>query len=84
MRKMTTSLIETCIAKFLFHQHLTPHTFTGNALAELLLCRRPRSLLDVVRHDLSTTVLQYQESQKELHDDHTRASRFDIGDSVFV
>ena len=31
MRMMTTGTIETCIAKFLFHQHLTPHTSTGNA-----------------------------------------------------
>ena len=53
---MSTGPIETTIAKFLFHQHLTPTTTTGNAPAELLLGRHPRSLLDVVRPDLSKTV----------------------------
>ena len=65
MRKMTTSPIETHIVSFLFHQHLTPHTSTGNSHAQLLLGRRPCSLLDIVRPDLSRTVRQHQESQKQ-------------------
>ena len=84
MRKMATGPIETRIAKLLFHQHLTPTTTTGNALAELLLGRRPRSLLDVVRPDLSKTVRQQQESQKQCHDDHATVISFEVGDTVFV
>ena len=49
LRKTSEGSIETRIAKFLFHQRLTPHTSTGNSPAELLMGRRPRSLLDVVR-----------------------------------
>ena len=56
MRKMATGPLETRIAKFLFHQHPTPTTTRGNAPAELLIGRRPRSLLDVMRPDLSYTV----------------------------
>ena len=84
MRKMATGPIETRIAKFLFHQHLMPTTITGNAPAELLLGRRPHSLLDVVRPDLSKTVRQRQESQEQCHSDHAKTRSFEIGDSVFV
>ena len=56
MRKMATGPLEGRIAKFLFDQHVTPTTTTGNVPAELLPARRPRSLLDVVRPDLSKTV----------------------------
>ena len=55
MRTMTTGPIGTQTAKFLFHQHLTPHTYTGNSPAELLLGRGPCSLLDIVRPDLLRT-----------------------------
>ena len=84
MRKTSEGSLETRIAKFLFHQRLTPHTSTGNSLAELLMGRRPRSLLDVVRPDLSKTVRQHQESQKRQHDRHAKTWQFSIGDSVFV
>ena len=46
--------------------------------------RRPRSLLDVVRPDLSNSVRQHQESQKRQHDRHAKTQQFCIGDSVFV
>ena len=36
-RKTSEGSIKTRIAKFLFHQRLTPHTSTGNSPAELLL-----------------------------------------------
>ena len=49
-----------------------------------LLGRRPRSLLDVVRPDLSKTVRQRQKSQKQGHDDLDKARSFEVGDSVFV
>ena len=84
MRKMASSPIEAHIAKFLFHQHLTPHTSTRNSPAELLMGRRPRSLLDVVLPDLSTTVRQQQERQKLQHDRHIKVRKFSEGDSVFM
>ena len=84
MGKMTSGPNRTQITKFLFHQHLTPHTSIGNSPGELLLGRRPRSLLDFVRPDLSRTVRQHQEIQKQLYDSHARARKFSAGDSVFV
>ena len=84
MRKMSTGPNETRTARFLFNQRLTPATTTGIAPAELLLGRRPRSLLNVVRPDLSKTVRQHQESQKHSHDDHAKVRSFKVGDSVFV
>ena len=80
MKKMSTRPIETRIAQFLFNQHLTLATATGNAPAELLLGRRPRSLLDAVRPDLSKTVRQRQMSR----DDHVKVRSVEIGDCVFV
>lgn len=67
MRRMINGPTETRITKFLFHQHLTPHTSTENSLAELLLGQRPCSMLDVVRPGLSRTVRQHQDSQKQKH-----------------
>ena len=84
MRKMSTGPIETRIAKFLFNYRLTAHTTTGNSPAELLLGRRPRSLLDVVRPDLSRTVRQQQEKQMQEHDGNVKARMFKEGDQVFV
>ena len=46
--------------------------------------RRPRSLLDVVRPDLSKTVRQHQESQKRQHDRHAKTRQFNIGEAVFI
>ena len=83
-KKSSEGSIETRIAKFLFHQRLTPHTSTGNSPAELLMGRRPRSLLDVVRPDLSKTVRQHQESQKRQHDRHAKTRQFGMGDAVFI
>ena len=83
-KKSSEGSTETRIAKFLFHQRLTPHTSTGNSPAELLMGRRPRSLLDVVRPDLSKTVRQHQESQKRQHDRHAKTRQFSMGDTVFI
>ena len=80
VKKMATGPIETRVARFLFNQHLTPPTTSGNAPAKLLLGQHLRSLLDVVRPDLSKSVRLRQES----HDDHVKARKFEIGDSVFV
>ena len=78
-KKSSEGSTETRIARFLFHQRLTPHTSTGNSPAELLMGRRPRSLLDVVRPDLSKTVRQHQESQKRQHDRHAKSRQFEHG-----
>ena len=58
MKKMSSGPIKIRIASFLFNQHLTSTTTTGNTPAELWPGQRPCSLLDGVRPDLSKTVRQ--------------------------
>ena len=84
MKKMISGPMETRVAKFLFHYRLTPHSTTGCSPAELLLHRRPRSLLDVIRPKVDDRVRHSQEKQKVHHDAHASARGFKLNDPVFV
>ena len=84
MKKITAGSVETRVARFLFQYRLTPHASTGRPPAELLLGRRPRSLLDNLKPDVSAHVRRQQEHQKLHHDTHTSDRQFDVGDQVFV
>lgn len=84
MRKMTSGSMESRVAKFLFHYRLTPHSSTGQPPAELLLGRRPRSLLDALRPKVSSQVRRSQERQKTQHDIHSSVRMFKPSDSVFI
>ena len=83
MRKSNEPL-DIRMAKFLFTYRLTPHPATGVAPSELLLSRRPRSLLDLVKPDVSSKVRLHQERQKLSHDQKVRSRRFDKGDEVLA
>ena len=48
--------IQTRLSKFLMWYRLTPHSTTGIAPAELLFGCRPRSVLDLIKPDLSSKV----------------------------
>ena len=48
--------LETRLSKFLLWYQLTPHSTTGFCPAELLMNRRPRSVLDLVKPDLKNKV----------------------------
>ena len=76
--------IQTRLSKFLLWYRLTPHSTTGIAPAELLLGRRPRSVLDLMKPDLSSKVQQKQEAQKVHHDKSAKHRQFQIGDAVYV
>ena len=82
--KKSTSPLESRIANFLLTYRLTPHPSTGTSPAELLMSRRPRSLLDMVRPDISRKVRQAQEHQKLQHDQHTHPRHFTIKQSVLA
>eukprot|EP00731_Ephydatia_muelleri_P008366 Em0004g704a len=57
----------------------------GVSPAELLLGRKPRTLLDNLHPDLSMKVSRSQERQKIAgHDKHSRHHLFQIGDTVYV
>eukprot|EP00731_Ephydatia_muelleri_P017315 Em0010g413a len=70
--------------RFLFHYRTTPHTTTGVSPAELLLGRKPRTLLDNLHPDLSMNGSRSQEHQKIAHDKHSRHRLFQIGDTIYV
>ena len=76
--------IQTRLSKFLLWYRLTPHSTTGIAPAELLLGHRPRSVLDLMKPDLSSKVQQKQEAQKVHHDKSAKHRQFQIGDAVYV
>lgn len=84
MKKITAGSVETRVARFLFQYRLTPHASTGRPPAELLLGRRPRSLLDNLKPDISAHVRRQQERQKLNHDTHVSDRQFNVSDQVFV
>ena len=76
--------LETRIARFLLAYRLTPHPSTGRAPAEMLMGRRPRSLLDLVRPDTSQRVQHAQEQNVRNHDQHSRQRAYSVGDTVLI
>ena len=56
MKKITAGNIEDNLVRFLFQHRITPHTTTGRSPAELLMCRRPRSHLDLLRPNVTDRV----------------------------
>eukprot|EP00731_Ephydatia_muelleri_P018626 Em0011g666a len=82
--KKSSGDVETRLASFLFAYRLTPHSTTGVSPAELLLGRRPRSLLDSLHPDLASKVSICQERQKAAHDKHAKARSFVTGDRVYI
>ena len=76
--------IQDWLSKFLLTDRLTPHTTVGVAPAELLMGRRPRSLLDKLIPDLAQKVEYRQVKQKLSHDSSKSVRNFEVGDSVFA
>ena len=54
LKKTSVAEIETQLSRFLFRYRNTPHSTTGTSPAELLLGRRPRSLLTLMQPNTST------------------------------
>ena len=46
--------------------------------------RKPKSTLDLVRSDLTSTVNAEQQKHKQYHDIHSKQREFSIGDNVFA
>ena len=68
----------------MFSYRTTPHTTTGVSPAELLLGRKPHTLLNNLHPDLTSKVAKSQERQKRDHDSHARPRSFQFGDPVHV
>ncbi|CAG2224140.1 unnamed protein product [Mytilus edulis] len=84
MKRVTEGSIETRMAKFLFTYRLTPHATTAIAPAEMLMGRRPRSLLDLTYPNINSRVQQKQQRQKQSHDKTAQVRNFNVGDSVYI
>ena len=83
--KKSDADMDTRIARFLFTYRLTPHATTGISPAELLLKRKPRSLLDSLHPDVTAKAQKGQERQKHFFDRNaTKPRHFQPGDSVYV
>ncbi|XP_015272338.1 PREDICTED: uncharacterized protein K02A2.6-like [Gekko japonicus] len=65
------------VASFLLHQHVTPHSVTGQSPVEMLMGRRLTTLLDRMHPDLTTSRLPHSEST-----DRTRG--FEEGEYVYA
>ena len=84
LKKTSGEDMETQLSRFLFHYRTTPHSTTGVPPAELLLGRRPRSLLTMMQPSLSNRVENQQLQQKNTHDIHAKERYFSIDDPVFI
>ena len=84
MKKVGPGDFETQIARFLFHYRNTPHSTTVVSPSELLMGRRPRSVLDMLRPDVSARVFDSRQRQKISHDVHAKPRSFELDDNVFA
>ena len=84
MKKSGDGNVDTQLPRFLFHYRNTPHSTTGIAPAELLMGRRPRSVLDMLQPNVASRVIERQGQQKVAHDAHTKPREFEVDDTVFA
>lgn len=77
LAKGRQATLQTRLARFLMTYRVTPHATTGVPPCQLLMGRRLRTLLDLVRPDVATTVRRNQDTRKLHHDRHARDRSFD-------
>nr|XP_055046280.1 LOW QUALITY PROTEIN: uncharacterized protein K02A2.6-like [Misgurnus anguillicaudatus] len=84
LKRMSGDSVETNLCRFLFQYRITPQTTTGQTPAEMLLGRKPKSLLDLLHPDVRGRVRAQQEKQKFRHDQHAKDRSFQEGEAVFI
>ena len=62
----------------------TPHTTTGITPAELLLGRKPKTLLDLATPNIAEKVRRKQSEQKQQHDNKARNRSFSTQQDGYV
>ena len=82
--KGDSGTLSTKLMRFLLSYRTTPNATTGVSPAELLFGRTLRTLLNLLRPDISTKVQDKQASQKQYHDKKSRDRHFQVGQSVLV
>ncbi len=84
MKKLTSGSIDSKVSRFLFTYRITPHSTTGVSPTQLLMGRRPRSVLDQLHPDMARRVQNSQQRQKRNHDQHVKPRAFAVGNTVSV
>ena len=86
LKRLTYGILETRFSRFIFTYRITPQTTTNTSPAGLLMKRKPKSTLDLVRPDLTSSVnaKQQKQKQKQYHYIHSKQREFSIGDNVFA
>ena len=72
LKRLTCGTLERRLSRFLCTYRITPQTTTNTSPAELLMKRKPKSTLDLVRPDLTSSVNAKQQKQKLYHDIHSK------------
>ena len=65
LQRLTCGTLKTRLSRFLFTYRIKPQTTTNTSPAELLMKCKPKSTLDLVRPDLSSSVNDKQQKQKQ-------------------
>ena len=60
MKRQCDGSIETCVTRFLFAYHNTPHSTTGTSPAMLMFNRPLRLHIDLLKPDIQSTVQSQQ------------------------
>ena len=76
--------METKLARFVFNRRVTPQSTTGIAPSELLMHRHLKTRLQFIKPDMCGKVAAQQTRQKGMHDRHTRARLFALGDAAYA
>ena len=84
LKKVTAGSIRDRLAKVLMSYRLTPQGSTGISPAEMLLGRRPRTLLDLLKPHTAERVERKLLKQKGQHDATAKHRELCVGDYVFV
>ena len=84
MKKLHPGSLEERLQTFLMYYRNTPHATTERTPAELLLGRSPKTVLDLIKPDLSGKVMKKQVLQKSYHDKTSRDRQFQLGEAVYV
>ena len=83
LKKVSKGSFKECLAKVLLSYRITPHTATGVLPSELLLGRRPRTVLDLLKPHTADRVEAKQQKQKQHHDLREMDRKFKIGDKIY-
>ena len=84
MKKMTAGSLPQKLARFLFSYRITPQSTTGVSPSELLMNRKLKSVLDLLKPNITDRVESSQTSQKVSHDKRAKSRSFTLGDIVYA